>query len=251
MPENVYNKLMDQKFVRTEMLLGKQAMETLAAKRVAVFGVGGVGGYVVEALVRSGVGTIDVIDNDEVVVSNLNRQIIATVDQIGKDKVDVIEERALSINPDVRIIKHKCFYLPEKRDEFEFDEYDYIVDAIDTVTAKIDLAVTAQQLGVPVISAMGCGNRLDPSKLTVTDIYKTVNDPLAKIMRHELRKRGVRKLKVVYSTELPLAADQSLADDSNRRSVPGSAIFVPAAAGLMIASEVVRDLIAEGEDNGC
>ena len=239
---------MDEKFIRMEMLTGRKPLEKLATSRVAVFGVGGVGGYVVESLVRSGVGCIDVIDDDQVVPSNLNRQIIATVDQLGRNKVEVIAERARSINPDVIVNQHKCFYLPDKRDEFEFDQYDYIVDAIDTVTAKIDLIVTAQGHGVPVISAMGCGNRLDPSKVVCTDIYKTVNDPLAKVMRHELKKRGVRKLKVVYSTELPIKADQSLIkEESNRRSVPGSTVFVPAAAGMMIGYEVVRYLMERAE----
>lgn len=237
------------------MLLGEEAMKKLAASRVAVFGVGGVGGYVVEALARSGVGQIDVIDNDTVALSNLNRQIIATMDTVGRNKVDVIAERILSINPDAIVYRHKCFYLPETAEEFDFTCYDYVVDAIDTVTGKIQLILQAKEAGVPVISAMGAGNKLDPARFEVADIYETSVDPLARVMRRELKKRGVEALKVVYSKEKPLQplAEQEPAEGTGqesvneealhqRRSTPGSLAFVPSVAGLIIAGEVVRDL---------
>ena len=237
------------------MLLGEEAMKKLAASRVAVFGVGGVGGYVVEALARSGVGQIDVIDNDTVALSNLNRQIIATMDTVGRNKVDVIAERILSINPDAIVYRHKCFYLPETAEEFDFTCFDYVVDAIDTVTGKIQLILQAKEAGVPVISAMGAGNKLDPARFEVADIYQTSVDPLARVMRRELKKRGVESLKVVYSKEKPLQplAEQEPAEETGqesgneealhqRRSTPGSLAFVPSVAGLIIAGEVVRDL---------
>jgi len=237
------------------MLLGEEAMKKLAASRVAVFGVGGVGGYVVEALARSGVGQIDVIDNDTVALSNLNRQIIATMDTVGRNKVDVIAERIRSINPDAIVYRHKCFYLPETAGEFDFTAYDYVVDAIDTVTGKIQLILQAKEAGVPVISAMGAGNKLDPARFEVADIYQTSVDPLARVMRRELKKRGVESLKVVYSKEKPLQplAEQGPAEETGqesgneealhqRRSTPGSLAFVPSVAGLIIAGEVVRDL---------
>ena len=237
------------------MLLGEEAMKKLAASRVAVFGVGGVGGYVVEALARSGVGQIDVIDNDTVALSNLNRQIIATMDTVGRNKVDVIAERILSINPDAIVYRHKCFYLPETAEEFDFTCFDYVVDAIDTVTGKIQLILQAKEASVPVISAMGAGNKLDPARFEVADIYETSVDPLARVMRRELKKRGVEALKVVYSKEKPLQplAEQEPAEGTGqesgneealhqRRSTPGSLAFVPSVAGLIIAGEVVRDL---------
>ncbi|MDO5132412.1 MAG: tRNA threonylcarbamoyladenosine dehydratase [Eubacteriales bacterium] len=194
-----------ERFSRSRMLLGGEAMERLSAARVAVFGIGGVGGYVVEALARSGVGALDLIDNDRVALSNLNRQIIATMDTIGRDKVEVMAERVRSINPSVRVTTHKCFYLPETADRFDFTDYDYVVDAIDTVTGKIQLVLQAKAAGVPIISAMGAGNKLDPTRFAVADIYETRVDPLARVMRRELKKRGVSSLKVVYSTEKPLA----------------------------------------------
>ena len=221
-------------------------MDRLAAARVAVFGVGGVGGYVVEALARCGVGTLDIVDNDTVALSNLNRQIIATMDTVGRDKVEVMAERIRSINPDAVVHAHKCFFLPETADRFDFAAYDYVVDAIDTVTGKIQLILQAQAAGVPVISAMGAGNKLDPARFEVADIYQTAVDPLARVMRRELKKRGVKSLKVVYSKEEPRRPAESesgeIPEGSSRRSVPGSLAFVPSVAGLIIAGEVVKDL---------
>lgn len=235
-------------FSRTELLLGKEAIEKLNSSRVAVFGVGGVGGYVCEALVRSGVGTFDLIDHDKVCLTNLNRQIIATRKTIGQYKVDVMRERILEINPDADVRVYKSFFLPENADEFPFEEYDYVVDAVDTVTAKIELVMKAQEKNVPIISSMGAGNKLDGSQFRVADIYKTKVCPLAKVMRRELKKRGVKKLKVVYSEEMPIAPleDMSIGGEEHqgagRRSVPGSVAFVPSVAGLIIAGEVVKDL---------
>ena len=240
---------MQDELKRTELVIGKQSLEKLRQARVCVFGVGGVGSYVVEALARSGVGTIDVVDDDQVVLSNINRQIIALHSTVGRDKVEVARERILDINPSCKVNVHKCFYLPETADEFEFDKYDYVVDAIDTVTAKIDIIVKCTQLGTPVISSMGTGNKLDPTKIEVSDIYKTEGDPLARVMRRELKKRGVKKLKVVYSKETPVETDPELvkaeieATGSKRRSIPGSIAFVPSVAGLILAGEVIRDLI--------
>lgn len=230
---------MTEMFSRTKMLLGEKAVELLQTKKVLVFGIGGVGGYVVEALVRSGVENFVLVDNDEVCESNLNRQIIATLDTIGKDKVDVMEERILSINPKAVVEKRKCFYLPENAADFDFTRYDYIVDAVDTVTAKIDIIVRAAEAKVPVISAMGAGNKLDPTRFEVADIYKTSVCPLAKVMRHELKKRGVKKCKVVYSKEEPVKS-------ANGERLPGSVAFVPSVAGLIIAGEVIKDLTASG-----
>ena len=198
-------------FSRTELLLGKEGMERLKNARVAVFGVGGVGGYVCEALVRSGVGSFDLIDDDKVCLTNLNRQIIATRSTVGKYKVDVMKERMLDINPDVQVETYKCFFLPENADDFPFAEYDYVVDAVDTVTAKIELVMKCQSMGVPIISSMGAGNKLDASAFQVADIYKTKMCPLAKVMRRELKKRGVKKLKVVYSEEKPTRPWRSVA----------------------------------------
>lgn len=229
-------------FSRTELLLGADAMKKLAAARVAVFGIGGVGGYTVEALVRSGVGAIDLVDDDKVCLTNLNRQIIATRSTVGQNKVDVAEARILDINPDAVVRKHRTFYTPETAGEFDFSEYDYVVDAIDTVTGKIALVLQAQATGVPIISCMGAGNKLDPTAFEVADIYKTSVCPLARVMRQELKKRGVRSLKVVYSKEPALTPAESTEPDTGRRQVPGSTAFVPAVAGLILAGEVVKDL---------
>ena len=226
---------MSEKFIRTRRLLGDTAMDKLKNARVAVFGVGGVGGYVVEALVRSGIGEIDMFDNDTVAESNINRQIIATTETIGRLKVDVAKERALLINPDIKVNTHNCFYMPDNADEYDLSVYSYIVDAIDTVTAKIELIKRAKALDVPIISSMGTGNKLDASMLEVTDIKKTEMCPLARTMRRELKNRGITSLKVVYSKEKPIVPD-----DGER--TPASTAFVPAAAGLIIAGEVVKDL---------
>ena len=240
------------KFARTKLLLRQDGIDKLQASKVAVFGVGGVGGYVCEALVRSGIGTFDIIDNDKVCESNINRQIIATTKTIGRDKVDVMRERMQDINPDVTVNIHKCFFLPENADEFPFEEYDYVVDAVDTVTAKIALVMKCKEKNVPIISSMGAGNKLDASAFKVSDIYKTKVCPLAKVMRHELKKRGVKKLKVVYSEELPLTpvndgTNVCEKEDSTivKRATPGSVAFVPSVAGLIIAGEVVKDLTNE------
>ena len=224
--------IMDNRFSRTEALLGEKAMERLKKARVAVFGIGGVGGHVVEALVRSGVGAVDIVDSDKVCLSNLNRQIIATESSIGKYKVDVMKERILDINPEAVVNVHKCFYLPETKDEFDFSQYSYVVDAVDTVTAKIQLVMEAAEACVPIISSMGAGNKLDPTAFQVADIYKTSVCPLAKVMRRELKKRGIKKLKVVYSKEQPVV----------KNAVPASVAFVPSVAGLIIAGEVIKDL---------
>ncbi|NLP34403.1 MAG: tRNA threonylcarbamoyladenosine dehydratase [Clostridiales bacterium] len=244
-------------FSRTELLLGGEAMELLSKARVAVFGIGGVGGYTVEALARSGVGTIDLIDDDKVCLTNINRQIIATRKTIGKYKVDVMKERVLEINPKAIVNTHQCFFSAETADQFDFSAYDYVVDAIDTVSGKIELVMRAQEHNVPIISCMGAGNKLDPTQFEVTDIYKTSICPLAKVMRKELRARGVKGLKVVYSKE---PARKPIEDTSNsckhhcicppgtarkcteRRQIPGSSAFVPPVAGLIIAGEVIKDL---------
>ena len=232
-------------FSRLQLMLGKEAIETLKSKTVAIFGIGGVGGNVVDALVRSGISHFVLVDNDKVSITNINRQLIANMDNIGKDKVDVMEKHILSINPEAKVEKRKCFYLPDNSSEFNFKSYDYVVDAIDTVSAKIDIIVKCTELGVPVISALGCGNKLDPTKLQVSDISKTSYDPLAKVMRRELRKRNVNQLKVVYSTESPIkpVMDEETFEESNKREVPGSSAFVPPVAGIIIASEVIKDLI--------
>lgn len=233
-------KEMSEQFSRTQMLLGKDSLATLQNARVAVFGIGGVGGYTVEALVRSGVGAIDIIDNDKVCLSNLNRQIIATKDTVGRLKTEVMKERILAINPDVQVYEHPCFFLPENADQFDFTRYSYVVDAVDTVTAKIALVMEAKKAGVPIISSMGAGNKLDPTAFEVADIYKTSVCPLAKVMRKELKKRDIDKLKVVYSKEIPI---QNRAEDE-KRPTPGSVAFVPSVVGLIIAGEVIKDLIS-------
>ncbi|MBP3469891.1 MAG: tRNA threonylcarbamoyladenosine dehydratase [Lachnospiraceae bacterium] len=244
-------------FSRTQLLLGKEAMEKLQRSRVAVFGIGGVGGYVCEALVRSGVGAFDLIDDDKVCLTNLNRQIIATRKTVGKYKADVMKERMQEINPDVEVNVHRCFFLPENAEDFPFEKYDYVVDAVDTVTAKLEIVMQAKKKRVPVISCMGAGNKLDASAFRVADIYKTKMCPLAKVMRRELKKRGVKELKVVYSEEKPTRPleDMSISCRSHcicppgakhkcteRRDIPGSVAFVPPVAGLIIAGEVVKDL---------
>lgn len=233
---------MIDKFSRTGLLLGESAMNKLASSRVAIFGVGGVGGYALEALVRSGVGEIDIIDNDTVSITNINRQIIATVDTVGQSKVQVAKKRALSINPDVKINCYDTFYLPETKDEFDFSKYDYVIDAIDTVSGKISLVLQANESKTPIISSMGAGNKLDPTAFEVTDIYKTQVCPLAKVMRYELKKRGIKKLKVVYSKEIPIKPLVS-EEITSKRVTPGSVSFVPSVVGLIIAGEVIKDLI--------
>ena len=229
------------RFSRTELLVGNEAMEKLKNSRVAVFGIGGVGGYTVEALVRSGIGTIDIIDDDKVCPTNINRQIIATTDTIGKFKVDVAEERIKSINPDCVVYKHQTFYSSETADEFDFSKYDYVVDAIDTVKGKIEIILRAEKAGVKIISSMGAGNKLDPTLFEVSDIYKTSVCPLARVMRRELKARGIKKLKVVYSKEEAI----KIPSPDGERPVPGSIAFVPSVAGLIIAGEIIKDLVKE------
>ena len=236
---------MDDLFARTRLLLGQDGLDRLAAARVAVFGVGGVGGYVVEALARSGVGALDLIDSDTVDATNLNRQIIATVDAIGRSKVEVAAERVASINPSCVVRTHQCFFLPETAGQFDFAAFDYVVDAVDTVSAKIALVEAAFSAGVPIVSSMGAGNKLDPTAFRVADIYETSVDPLARVMRRELRRRGIPSLKVVYSTEPPLVpADDDMAVKDGTRPAPGSVAFVPSVAGLILGGEVVKDLAA-------
>lgn len=244
-------------FSRTQLLIGADAIKKLSESRVAVFGIGGVGGYVCEALVRSGVGHFDLIDDDKVCLTNLNRQILATRKTVGKYKAEVMAERMQEINPEADIRIHRCFFLPENADDFPFDEYDYVIDAVDTVTAKLELIMRCKSKNIPVISAMGAGNKLDAGRMKIADIYETSVCPLARVMRHELRKRGVKKLKVVYSDEQPIRPleDMSISCRSHcicppgaqhkcteRRDIPGSTAFVPAVAGLLIAGEVVKDL---------
>ena len=251
---------MQEMFSRTAKLLGEEAVKRLSKARVAVFGIGGVGGHVVEALVRAGVGSIDLIDNDVVCESNLNRQIIATRSALGCAKVEVMAKRILDINPECQVKQYQCFYLPETSSEFDFTQYDYVVDAIDTVTGKIQLVMQAGEAGVPIISSMGTGNKLNPTQLEVADIYKTSVCPLAKVMRRELKTRGVKSLKVVYSKEEPLkpcvpaqekeGIENLGVDGENagaRRATPGSVSFVPSVAGLIIASEVIKDLIGKNK----
>ena len=252
-------------FSRTELLFGRQAMERLAGSRVAVFGIGGVGGYVCEALARSGVGAFDLVDDDRICLTNLNRQIIATRRTVGRFKADVMCERIRDINPDAEVTVHKCFFLPENASEFAFDRYDYVVDAIDTVTAKIALAVMAEEKHIPIISCMGAGNKLDPSRFRVADLYETSVDPLARVLRRELRRRGICALKVVYSDEPPVRPIEDMAIScryhcicppgtkrhcTDRRDIPGSTAFVPSAAGLIMAGEVIRDLAATDGGTG-
>lgn len=239
---------MQEQFQRTAILFGQAAMDKLSNVRVAVFGIGGVGGYTVEALVRSGIGAIDIIDSDKVALTNLNRQIIATHDTVGEYKVDVMKKRIHQINPECKVNAYKCFYLPETKDEFDFSKYDYVVDAVDTVTAKIQLVLEAKKYGVHIISSMGAGNKVNPAAFEVADIYKTSVCPLAKVMRRELKKRDVDSLKVVYSKEeavKPAISAEELGEDlpEGKKAIPGSNAFVPSVVGLIIASEVIKDII--------
>ena len=244
-------------FSRTELLYGEQAMEHMASCRVAVFGIGGVGGYTVEALARSGIGALDLIDDDKVCLTNINRQILATRKTVGRYKVDVAEERVHDINPDCKVRKYQTFYLPQTQDQFDFSEYDYVVDAIDTVTGKLTIIENAKKAGVPVISSMGAGNKLNPAAFEVADLYETSICPLAKVMRRECRKRGIDSLKVVYSKEPPIQPFEDMAISckqncicppgaehkcTQRRAIPGSTAFVPSVVGLIIAGEVINDL---------
>lgn len=237
--------MLDQ-FSRTEILYGEEAMHRIKKSRVAVFGIGGVGGCTVEALVRSGIGTIDIIDNDKVALTNINRQIYATHKTVGKYKVDAAKERILEINPDAVVNTYKTFFMPDTADEFDFTQYDYVVDAIDTVTGKIQLAVKAWESGTPIISSMGAGNKIHPSMFEVDDIYNTSVCPLARVMRAELKKRGIKKLKVVYSKEKPITPlenpDVQNEIPAQRRQTPGSSAFVPPVVGLIIAGEVINDI---------
>ena len=234
---------MDEKFIRTGLLLGEEGLLRLAQARVAVFGIGGVGGHAAEALARSGVGRLDLIDKDVVSVSNINRQVIATTKTLGRYKTQVMKERILEINPEAEVDVHNCFFLPETAGEFQFPVYDYVIDAVDTVTAKIELALKAQEAHVPIISSMGAGNKLDPARFEVADIYETSVCPLARVMRRELKKRGVKKLKTVYSKEEPRQPQMRIFEESGRIT-PGSTAFVPSVAGLILAGEVVKDLAA-------
>lgn len=241
-------------FSRTELLFGSEALAKLKKAHVAVFGIGGVGGHVVEALARSGVGSFDLIDNDTVALTNINRQIIATLDTVGQPKVEVMRQRILSINPEAEITLHQCFFLPENKDEFDFSKYDYVVDAVDTVAAKIAIVLAANEAGVPVISSMGAGNKVNPAMFEVADIYKTSIDPLARVMRQAMKKHHIKKLKVVYSKELPLLQVDELKEECHaeapkRRALPGSNAFCPSVAGLIIASEVIKDLVDWDDSN--
>lgn len=248
-------------FSRTQLLLGQDGMDRLANARVAVFGVGGVGGFTVEALARSGVGTIDLIDDDKVCLTNINRQIIALRSTVGKYKVDVAAERLRDINQNIQVNTYKTFYMPDTAHQFDFSQYDYVVDAIDTITGKLELVIQAHKAGTPIICSMGAGNKLDPTAFRVADIYKTSVDPLARVMRHELRKRGIKKLKVVYSEEPPMRPVDDMASScrtncicppgaarkcTERRDIPGSNAFVPSVVGLIIAGEVIKDLSGVG-----
>ena len=241
-------------FSRTELLFGSEALAKLKKAHVAVFGIGGVGGHVVEALARSGVGSFDLIDNDTVALTNINRQIIATLDTVGQPKVEAMRQRILSINPEAEITLHQCFFLPENKDEFDFSKYDYVVDAVDTVAAKIAIVLAAKEAGVPVISSMGAGNKVNPAMFEVADIYKTSIDPLARVMRQAMKKHHIKKLKVVYSKELPLLQVDGLkaechAEAPKRRALPGSNAFCPSVAGLIIASEVIKELVDWDDSN--
>lgn len=230
-------------FSRTELLIGTEGLQKLSNSRVAVFGIGGVGGYVVEALVRSGLGTIDIIDNDKVCLTNLNRQIFATHKTLGQYKVDAAKERILDINPDITVNTYKTFFTPETSSQFDFSQYDYVVDAIDTVTGKIELVMQADKYNVPIICSMGAGNKMNAADFEVADIYKTSVCPLAKVMRKELKIRRIKKLKVVYSKEIPIKPKTVIEEESQKKRIPGSNAFVPSAAGLIIAGEVIKDLI--------
>ena len=234
-------------FSRTELLIGRQGIERLNKAHIAVFGIGGVGGYTVEALVRSGIQHIDIIDNDKVSLTNLNRQIIASHSTIGKYKVDVMKDRILDINPAAEVQAYKCFYLPETKNLFDFTKYDYVVDAVDTVTAKINLIMQAKEAGTKIICCMGAGNKMDPTQFRIADISETSVCPLARVMRNECKKRNLKDVKVLFSTEKPLTPLEGMETDCppERRSVPGSNAFVPSVAGLIIAGEIIKDLTQE------
>jgi tRNA A37 threonylcarbamoyladenosine dehydratase len=241
---------MNEQFSRTELIFGSEAMTKLASSRVAVFGIGGVGGHVVEALARSGIGALDIIDNDTVALSNINRQIIATRSTVGEYKVDVAKRRIADISPECTVNAYRTFFMPETADQFDFSQYDYVVDAIDTVTGKIEIIMRAKSAGVPVISSMGAGNKVDPTAFEIADIYKTSVCPLARVMRREMKKRGVKSLKVVYSKEEALAPLGNTSEEKGfRRSIPGSNAFVPSVAGLIIAGEVIKDIIGFDRKN--
>lgn len=257
-PEKGQNKMLNQ-FSRTELIFGKAAMEKLESSRVAIFGIGGVGGYAAEALARSGIGTLDLIDDDKICLTNLNRQIFATRKTVGQYKVDAAAERISDICPQTVVNRHPCFYMPDTADQFDFTQYDYVIDAIDTIKGKLEIILRAKAAGVPVISAMGAGNKVDPTAFRVADIYDTKVCPLARVMRYELRRHGVDRLKVVYSEELPIRPVEDMAISCRehcicppgtqrkctvRRDIPGSNAFVPPVAGLIIAGEVVKDLTA-------
>ena len=230
-------------FSRLELLLGKEALDKLATKNVLVFGLGGVGGNVCDALVRSGIQNITIVDNDKVTLTNINRQLIANLNTISKYKTDVMEEHILSINKKVNVIKKNIFFLPENKEEIDFSKYDYVVDAIDTVAAKIEIIKICKSLQIPVISALGCGNKLDPTMLEVSDLAKTSYDPLAKVMRRELKKYNITHLKVIYSKEQPIELKGEIEGENDKKRIPGSCAFVPPVAGIIIASEVVKDLL--------
>lgn len=238
---------MQEQLSRLENLIGNENIKILNNSRVAVFGIGGVGGYAVEALARSGIGTIDIIDSDKVDISNLNRQIIALNSTVGQNKVDVAEKRIKDINPEIKVNKCALYFDSSSVSEFDFQNYDYIIDAIDTVTSKIELILTANKFNIPIISSMGTGNKLEAHRLEVSDIYKTSVCPLARVMRYELKKRGIKKLKVVYSKEEPITPKTK--ENENGRNIPASAVFVPAAAGIILAGEVIIDLIKKGKEN--
>lgn len=230
---------MNNEFSRTELIFGEEAMERLSRARVAVFGIGGVGGYAAEALARSGIGALDIIDSDKVSLSNINRQIIALHSTVGEYKVNAAEKRILDINPNIKLKKYNVFFTKENSDEFDFSEYDYIVDAIDTVSGKIELVMKAEDSGIPMISSMGAGNKLDPTMFEIADIYKTSVCPLARVMRTELKKRGIKRLKCVYSKEQPITVQEEY---DRKKRIPGSCAFVPSVAGLIIAGEVIKDI---------
>lgn len=234
---------MVNQFSRLELLLGKDTLDKLATKNVIVFGLGGVGGNVCDALVRSGIKNITIVDNDVVAITNINRQLIANLNTVGKVKVDVMEEHLKSINKEVNVTKKQIFFLPENKEEIDFKKYDYVVDAIDTVSAKIEIVKICKSLQIPVISALGCGNKLDPTKLEVADLSKTSYDPLAKVLRRELRKYAINHLKVIYSKENPIEIKGEIEEETSKKRIPGSSAFVPPVAGIIIASEVIKDLL--------
>lgn len=245
-----------KEFARTEAVLGTEAMTKLAKARVAVFGIGGVGGNAADALARSGVGAIDLFDDDTVSLSNINRQLVAVHSTLGKQKIEVMREHILDINPNCQVTVHRMFYLPQTADRVDLRVYDYIIDAIDTVSAKLELVCRAKQTDIPVISAMGAGNKLDPTQFEVTDISKTVMDPLARVMRKELKKRGIYRLKVVYSQEQPAVLQQKIVSETvegrpgeNKKQAPGSLAFVPSVMGLILAGEVVKDIAGIGSNS--